>query len=452
METTLAGACNAAGIPKSHGNLIQGVADALNYYILFRECGKQNVGLIEEHYAMKSSRLHAKSCDWGPMAGFVCMDPRLNKKAGDAGTLGLNKRENEAALAGAAEYVDPSLGVGHETHVSDEWVRRWRGGRSWKGGYGPIIISDARKQWLEANRLIATLHSTWVSVPGQAGRYLKAHSGDATKNGVTVRYRLVEYPIAELRRMGLASGPGGVYACSTYWAIQILDTRNFRQLQDGGALAGHSLEQRWKGAGGWTWLLGMTNPTPSLQDYGFKACVTGDYDLFSVWPLGRHYEGHTAGGLQRGPDGRWRWRGNTRWGQDARIVSKGFREPIITGNMTGRLASVKDRINQALRSIYHGGDCVYHSDEVGNPGGLAKPLAECFPMVGFAPRGAAFGPIGRRGSALNGARAFGLYAHEERLFARICADALEMGYRPDLKAPWLDRLKSFDRRLERAQL
>ena len=432
--------------------MIQGVADSLNHYILFRECGKQNVGLIEENYAMKSSRLHAKSCDWGPMAGFVCMDPRLNKKAGDKGTLGLNKRENEAALAGAAEYVDPSLGEGHETHVSDEWVRRWRGGRSWKGGYGPIIISNARKVWLESNRLIGTLRKTWSPVPGQGQSYLKALLGEATKNGVTIQYRLVEYPTASLKRMGLAPGPSSVYDCSSYWAIQFLDTRNFRQLQDAGALTGHPLEQRWKLTGGWSWLLGMTNPTPSIQEYGFKACVTGDYDLFSVWPLGTAFEGHTAGGLRRGPDGRWRWRGTVRWGEDARIVSKGFREPIIIGNMTGRLANVKDRINQALKAVYHGGDCVYHSDEVGNPGGLAKPLTECFPMIGFAPRGAAFGPIGRRASALNGARAFGLYAHEERLFAQICAEAIEMGYRPDLKKPWLDRLKTLDSRLAAARL
>lgn len=448
----------------SHGAVIQQVADALNCYILFRECGPLNVKLIEEHYAMKSSRLHAKSCDWGPMAGFVCMDPRLNKKA-DEKTLALNRAENAAALAGTAEYVDP-LSQAHaagaegppEVHVDAAWVRKWTGGRDWKGGYGPLLISEERKKELNLKLIPAPAAS--IATDPVTRKPLQTLLGSAMKGRVSVLYRLVQYPLQTLVQLKLALGGSVVYPDHWYWAIQVMDTLGFKQLQGNGTIVGQPAREEFAvpGSRGWTWLLGMTNPTPSYGAYGFKACVTGDYDLFSVWPRQAgneaaqtasrqrdRYEGHTAGGLTRSKDGRWHWGGVQRWGQDARLVGKGFREPIIVGNMTGRLANVKDRVNQALRRVYFGGDCIYHSDEVGNPGGLAKPLSECFPMVGFAPRGAAFGPLSlkfRGRSVLNGARAFGLYTADETLLAKICVEAIEMGYRPDLKEPWRARLKS----------
>jgi hypothetical protein len=52
--------------------------------VLTRVPGTAATGLIADGYALKSFFVHAKSCDWGPMAGFVAFLPALNKK-GPAG-------------------------------------------------------------------------------------------------------------------------------------------------------------------------------------------------------------------------------------------------------------------------------------------------------------------------------------------------------------------------------
>lgn len=47
------------------------------FVIISRAIGATCTGLIEEHYGPKSVRIDTKSCNRGPMAGFVCVDPNL---------------------------------------------------------------------------------------------------------------------------------------------------------------------------------------------------------------------------------------------------------------------------------------------------------------------------------------------------------------------------------------
>lgn len=63
---------------------------------MVRATGPTCLGLLEEGYDTKGYRIHGKSCNWGPMAGFVLRDPRLNK----SGTVkeGFNRRKHNEAL------------------------------------------------------------------------------------------------------------------------------------------------------------------------------------------------------------------------------------------------------------------------------------------------------------------------------------------------------------------
>ncbi len=80
MKFGLIDACDLVGFPYAHGGAFQEVADSTNNIILSRAPGIYATGLIEENYASKSFYNKAKSCDWGPMAGFVLADPRFTKR------------------------------------------------------------------------------------------------------------------------------------------------------------------------------------------------------------------------------------------------------------------------------------------------------------------------------------------------------------------------------------
>src|SRR5271168_2761472 len=72
-------ACELTGIPDLHAEAFQEVADSTRWVISSRAVGKYATGLILESYATKGFHNKAKSCPWGPMAGFVLADPRFTK-------------------------------------------------------------------------------------------------------------------------------------------------------------------------------------------------------------------------------------------------------------------------------------------------------------------------------------------------------------------------------------
>lgn len=437
-------ACQTIGIPPQHGLLIQHVAKRLDCCIGFRECGDQNVGLIEEHYATKGSRLHAKSCDWGPMAGFVCLDPRLNKDPSKK--TAFNKTENENALSGAEEYFDPlgnldpkvrqalregraadlqGVSVIKELLEGGKMLDVHGGNKTWKGRICPIILCKKRIDWL-LNKKIINPKVHWVVVSGRTPR--KMYVGTAERDGVSVEYRLLSYSKYDLQSRGMLGKKNDVYTDAEYFAIQLRGTASFEQLQGAGSIQGYTIPE-WFMEGDWSWLLGMTNPQPTAEDYGFKACVTGDYDLFSVWPRANVYSGHvirdktSALGYRLNPGG-----------IDARPVDQLFpdgplrfgREPERIGNITLRLTEVKDALNRQIAQVYKGGDCVHHSDEAGNPAPhLLKPLVECFPMAFFIP---------------DDPFAYGFAKGDLAGLKQLCTAANRAKYRLDLKPRWLSEL------------
>jgi hypothetical protein len=67
------------GVPYAHAQAFLTVARSQQCVIMVRTTGPTCHGLLEEAYDTKGYRIHGKSCDWGPMAGFVMRDPRLNR-------------------------------------------------------------------------------------------------------------------------------------------------------------------------------------------------------------------------------------------------------------------------------------------------------------------------------------------------------------------------------------
>lgn len=90
------------GMPKCHGNKFSDAATQHNTIIMSRAPGIYATQLIEEGYASKGFHNKAKSCNWGPMAGFVNVNPMFSK-AGltEKGNKSQTKSISKARKSGA---------------------------------------------------------------------------------------------------------------------------------------------------------------------------------------------------------------------------------------------------------------------------------------------------------------------------------------------------------------
>jgi hypothetical protein len=335
MRIGIEAACALVGFPTTHAQVISNVAQQLNTVIAFREVGVACTGLLREGYATKGFRIDTKSCDWGPMSGFVCADPRLNKKPGDAAVRTFNQQETTTALAGAPGHATGGAPGAAELRAT------------WSAGYGPLVISGTRITDLQQAR-----DDKMRIRPRYQGKEMV---GESTRGGLTVQWRLIHIDPGDrplfVRRRTQASE-------NHYYAV--CAEPPFQQQYPAGTapipFRGHDV------------LLGLCNPG-MFDEHGFKACVTGDYDLFCVWP-------HESLG-----DRDW----------DQRAITPGAtgqaaQQHYLLGNISRRINFIKVFLNsqlQAAGAFPTTGQLLHHSDEVGNPGGLAKPLQECFPILAF---------------------------------------------------------------------
>ncbi|WP_299493381.1 anthrax toxin-like adenylyl cyclase domain-containing protein [Acaryochloris sp. IP29b_bin.137] len=118
------------GFPEQVSKAFQKAADELNCVIWSRVPGKACTTLIDEGYNLKPFYVHGKSCNWGPMAGFVCQLPALNK----AGTskMAYNLKEHINSLVW---LVSTQATERERDKVADSL-------------FLPLVISDKRKQEL----------------------------------------------------------------------------------------------------------------------------------------------------------------------------------------------------------------------------------------------------------------------------------------------------------------
>jgi hypothetical protein len=68
------------GFPMIMVDMFRKTADKMDCVIMSRAPGKATPDLIENGHDLKGYQVKAKSCDWGPMSGFLCQVPCLNKK------------------------------------------------------------------------------------------------------------------------------------------------------------------------------------------------------------------------------------------------------------------------------------------------------------------------------------------------------------------------------------
>jgi hypothetical protein len=344
------------GMPVRHANAVQDVADRTGHAILFRAVGQHSTRLLEEGYAAKGFRIDTKSCDWGPMRGFVCVDPRLSKVGGDAVKVASNRQYTREAIEGLVRH-DALGGLSEDAHAHGTVMP------DWMAGYKPVVIS--------AERYLELVHGGLEGAANSAG-IIKGVSHD-TSNRVYFPWALI--PIArclQTRNYAEACGPvpSGSYGV-------FVDYSNLS----------HPFEQsapdtvRPLKVLGYDAVLGLINP--GSESYGYRACVTGDYDLFAVWAPHKKIDPFA---IKRNWDVRIVDRFREDHPDDA---TPHFHQHFQLGNITMRLNMMKVLLNTALigNGGFSGGNLVHHSDEVGNPSpGLKKSLLESFPILAFVPK------------------------------------------------------------------
>jgi hypothetical protein len=341
-------ACTETGFYEPHALACESVADRVNCIILFREPGGLAAGLIAEGYGMKGFRIDTKSCNWGPMSGFVCADPRLTK---DSIYVERNAKWTHEALSG---------------HIVEKFFGKVEDA-SWVADVMPIVISKTRIEELERKSIIRYTR-------GGDGHYVGRSK--TTKGEVELSWRLI--PIGRSNVPWLAGAePDHCVLCAD---------KDFKQIYPEGLRA---IE-----FGGYETILGLTNP--GTKDRGFMACVTADYDLFAIWPA-LDGEGdlmdrqHFLSGVMSSAPGSGQSKslpgGIARMvGVDTRLQEGGKREHHRFGDVSARTANVKVLLNTAIQCAgYPGGNAVHHNDEAGNFALAKGSLAECLPIIGFLP-------------------------------------------------------------------
>ena len=292
------------GYPLSHVNAFQRVANRMRSIIMSRAVGGACTGLIEESYASKGFHIKAKSCNWGPMAGFVMEDPNLSKR-------GPNDVGNQTG--------DLLSGFNHgATSV-------------------PLYISNTRKRWLQQNGYFTVINNA------NPNRPIVRANQRATATGPAIR--TYEFKLKRCSLGDLPPGGKGLMWAVLYHNSDILHLDGSVDDDDNHARA-------------------MVDPLgEGVKTLGYRAAMTGDYDLFALWAHKDHYspDKRIGGGSDK------RMTSHRRLERD---ISHGRvpREDPHLGNMTGRLRMLRDELNREIkREGYAGGNMVHHSDEAGRP-------------------------------------------------------------------------------------
>lgn len=173
-------ACELTGIPYLHAGAFQEVADRTGNVIASRAVGIYATGLILEGYASKGFHNKAKSCNWGPMAGFVLDDPRFTKVGNTA--------------KGVSEQTDA---LNHAIHDGAQEV--------------PLYISDDRRQWLNKKRLFTLIDRDsdmyLVNAISPWGLQLNFRLSRSKPEGAMTAMWAVQYKRSD--RIGARTGAGG---------------------------------------------------------------------------------------------------------------------------------------------------------------------------------------------------------------------------------------------------
>jgi hypothetical protein len=323
-----------AGFPQVHINAFSTVASRNHFVISSRELNPLCTDLVLEGYAAKGFHIKAKTCDWGPMAGFVPADYRFTK-----GSQDIAKQRQEIGNA----FTHHALCV-------------------------PLYISEARLTKLADHGVVRIIKRTGVTVELEA----------QPSGGGVLKFTLVR----------LMTPPPGM--TGPMWSV------NYGPGVEPESAAGQPAVP--PGMPLWPGLkpvLGMTNPG-GVAVLGAKAAVAGDYDLWCIFPhesVGGSgiadrlmpLRSTLVGRAAQNPGGvvaRQAAAANLVFqsGEQRNTMAQ-QKEDAHLGNISHTVMKIRAELNAACSATgYTGGSIVQHSDYGGNPFATID-----FPLIFFIP-------------------------------------------------------------------
>lgn len=309
-----AAARELVGFLAQHAAAFKDVARRNNCIIMCRAPGVFVPGLVSEGYASKGFHNKAKSCNWGPMAGFVNMYARFSK-------AGLTeegyKKQTEAVRSAFMEGASPI-----HLHISENrinWLKRL--------GY----IKDYKLQKLPKGKRGSRVWQFQATMKDCKGTYV----GDAKKYIFTLKERSI----------------GDEFVWAVYY-----QEKSSKDMKPVKAL----MDPNWKDLSVELTQSGVFRQQGSLMPLHRKA-TTGDYDLFAVWgPTGLN------------PSLYQRDVGSKDLNSKSDL---GLKMDPDRGNSSQFIEQVRVALNAAIRRVrwgsarfaYSGGEMVHHGDEAGRP-------------------------------------------------------------------------------------
>lgn len=315
------------GIPCEHSQAFLSVARETNTAIASRSVGVYATQLIREGYATKGYHVKAKSCDWGPMAGFVLADPALGKKGTSSEAVSWQLGKINDAIRDGAQSL-------------------------------PLYISDRRKVALP--RLMMKNSKRYL-VSEKAGEHrVQANAKDGRSHEfilvevgrIKTEYRSNNCQLGSWAVCYAGPGPARPPSPNRDRTIETTDGNTYRQL------------------------CALTNPRAGVahapQDY--HGAQTGDYDLWGVFPPMRaaasfKEQKQVLGALNlKKPKLRFNQRDVVGSSQFVRNFAEFEKEEDEhTGNLSFLIEEIAVRVNAKCMATSAGGWVIHHSDEAGRP-------------------------------------------------------------------------------------
>lgn len=332
-----------AGFPFLHGRAFQEVADESDRIIVSRCAQEIGVQLLEENYASKGYGIKAKSCNWGPFAGFAMAHFQYSKF-----------ETGQARYEKQIKFFKDSGHTGFENeHIHLEMARP-----------EVLRVTTRRLEFLIRQGKIRVSpdisHGAVVSCNGPFG---------------PIAFRLV-----------LMQGSEACWAFLHY--SEPPEALRPLALQKQGA-KGVDDSSTWNRL---TFVKGMVNLLPedrNLTDPA-KNCVAGDYDLWGVFPrkgssMARHgldrqvpiFAGvnpkanqgikDRVAALQADARNRAPERTHVKIVGGQREEFK-YKEDPEFGNISPLVMDTMHKLNRRIKEKgYRGGRMVHHNDDLGNP-------------------------------------------------------------------------------------
>jgi hypothetical protein len=367
------------GFPKGYSQAFLDVAKNNNCVVMTREPGEACTMLLAEDYDAKGFFIKAKSCNWGAMAGFVCLDPILNKNAFD----------------GAWGNLTSNLHSLKDFYEDDKTAESQR-----------VFISQERLNWLINNNKITGNYS---------GESKQFYSCASTNNGLTINFLLVKDDnknqwalFYDLLAIYQSSSIKDLEKMGTYFKSKIppikdeKERENFQKIFEeywnlinkreylktfadyypqvqGLTIEGKTFAKYYP-------VMAMTNPHRSFSgDLAYLNAVTGDFDLYAVWPQSPNEDDDRIVGMDVAmTDG---YIEDVEKKKSIDFGNKSIKFAKLVGNISQRVFNIAQEINSLIPHKYPS-QCpnrVFHSDEAGRPF-----VNEVDSAIAFTPEGNIF--------------------------------------------------------------